>query len=229
MNLIKEAELKLFEENVSRKVFPDTKKGVIQMLKAFYKPSKFKNEGLDLDTAKFKADPYVDGCWQIDFAPPLPGFEKKREKYPRWIVYLAGYKNEWHKIREENDIEEGEVSKSQQPREGLDESHHGKYSNEEEIIKDLLGGKLNDAIPGYDFFITDVSLRDDRVGEEGPRYQASFDWEDEENFNNHGKGTVEFTCGFDKLSDGRYNIIDVTIFDLRGIKWAKINPSFLPK
>jgi len=68
------------------KVYPDTKAGVIEMLKAdscFVIP----------ENPKVKRDPQVQGVWKIWLDGGCA------------IVYLAGYDDPWGNTRKENDFE----------------------------------------------------------------------------------------------------------------------------
>ena len=78
---------------LDRKTYPDTAKGAIQYLKD--------DSTLNLKHATAKADPKVDGVWLVK----MP---KEDESSRYGIVYLAGYKDVWGDIRQENDFETGE-------------------------------------------------------------------------------------------------------------------------
>lgn len=77
------------------KVYPDSRAGVVEYMQYGYDKRFLKK--LDLPTCKIHADPSVEGVWAVDSM--ASGF--------RCIIYLAGYKDPWGKIRDHNDNEEG--------------------------------------------------------------------------------------------------------------------------
>jgi hypothetical protein len=220
MKLIKEA-VKKETERASAKVYPDTKKGVIAMLKSYMSPTYLKK--YDLDNAQISGDPYVGGVWKVDF-PRKPNSKTQ----DRWIVYLAGYKDMWHRIREENDVEQGEVPAREMR--DIDESVDDDSDIEagaKTIIMNILAGKLEDLIPGAVFEIENVSKRN-HYGRDENEYKAFFQWEDANNTKNWGKGSVEFVCRIEGKEVGignRQNLTDLKIFDLRGLRGIKVDQS----
>lgn len=78
-------------------LFPDTAEGAkaALMSMAIYK---------DKDLGGVIADPWVEGVWKVMHTA------KATKKYGTTasIVYLAGYKNPWGEIRQDNDFEDVE-------------------------------------------------------------------------------------------------------------------------
>jgi hypothetical protein len=85
-------------ENLNHKVFENTVEGAKACLSYLAQKQWLRSEfGKDFAKAKIHRDPSVEGVW---------AFDNEKTKV-RVILYLAGYRDPWHKIREMNDFEEG--------------------------------------------------------------------------------------------------------------------------
>lgn len=76
------------------KKYPDSKEGAVQMLRD--------DTRLKLsDKPRGRSDPYVEGVWLISLDPT------ENDGNDCVIVYLAGYRDPFGRIRERNDFECG--------------------------------------------------------------------------------------------------------------------------
>lgn len=87
------------------------------------------------------------------------------------------------------------------------------YSDEHKMIMDKMSGHMNDLVPEIDFDFTDIDTKIDH-------YKGYFKWENSQNPKKHGKGTVEFSCGF---SGNR--VVNINVYDLTGNLQVKIDQS----
>jgi hypothetical protein len=86
----------------------------------------------------------------------------------------------------------------------------------EHIIMGAMSGHMNDLVPEVDFNFTDLDDYNRRPG----HYKGHFEWEHQDDPEKHGRGTVEFSCGFH--GGGIYNI---AIHDLTGLRGVEVNQS----
>ena len=84
--------------------YPDTKEGVIQMLKNDASPSLVKD--LNLATAVIEPDNAAEGTWSVD----------SMKTGDRVVVYLSGYKDPQGRVREYDDFEAAGIPESDMKR-----------------------------------------------------------------------------------------------------------------
>jgi len=111
------------------KKYPDSVAGV----KSYLKDDAAKYLVNQLDTAKFTADPSVEGVWAVDFKDGT-----------RAIVYLAGYRDPFGNIRDHNDFETGETPTKKVRESAIFEAHRDDFTAEEalnDFLRELSRGE----------------------------------------------------------------------------------------
>lgn len=93
--IISEGEFVNSVEDVKDPIYTDSAKGAIEMLGT--------DSSWDVSKAKAQADPEVEGVWLVTNI-----FDKHDRNKGRAIVYLAGYKDPYGRIRAYNDFEDEE-------------------------------------------------------------------------------------------------------------------------